>query len=278
MKHHVRHRWTGFAVAAAVYASPLMLTAQGQRSVDTGIGESGRDVVSFCAGANNLPLSSEGGSEPGLEVEFARAIAAAASLEAAFVWLDVEHESFEDAVRDGRCRVALGVLADPGAMAERPALHGLVLTEPYYATGYLVIRRPSTRALTQLAEAGNARFALEGESVVAYTLRQRGRSVQVLFEHGDVIDAVAQDRVPYGYLWGPIAGWQLRSREDLVIDPAVAAEDQWPFALAVRSTDTALRDRLSAGIARVLHSGEGDRICRSYGIPGCAPETRGRLP
>lgn len=234
------------------------------------------NVVTFCAGADNLPLSSMAGSPPGYDVEIARVVATRAGLEPRFTWLDAGRDSFEEAVRQGRCDAALGVLVDPGPMAEAPSLDGLALTRAYHATGYVLVRRPDAPALRTLLEADTMRLAVEGESVVAYTLRQRGHRVHVLYGPDAVIGAVAEGRARYGYLWGPIAGWMLRGHPQVLVDSAFRADDGWRFAMGVRAADPALRRRLDAAIAAALGDGTIDRICRAYGgMPGCAPATGG---
>lgn len=227
---------------------------------------SAQNAVTFCASAASLPMSAEYGSPQGYEVEIARALAERLGAEARFTWLGSE-EAFEEAVREGRCDAALGVIVDPGPMADPPNLAGLALTRPYYQTGYLLVRRRDAPPLPSFEDAGDTRIGVEGESVVTYTLRQRGQPVHVLFDRDAVIEAVATGRARYGYLWGPVTAWSLRDREDVVVAPEFESPDRWAFALAVPAESTALRADLDHALAALEADGTLERLITGYGLP-----------
>lgn len=227
---------------------------------------SAQDAVTFCASAASLPMSAEYGAPRGYEVEIARALAERLGAEARFTWLGSE-EAFEEAVRAGRCDAALGVIVDPGPMADPPDLTGLALTRPYYQTGYLLVRRPEAPPVRSFDEVPDTRIGVEGESVVTYTLRQRGQPVHVLFDRDAVIEAVADGRAVYGYLWGPVTAWSLRERDDVVVAAEFESPDRWHFALAVPAGDTALRTELDAAIAALDADGTLERLITGYGLP-----------
>lgn len=226
-------------------------------------------ALSFCAGADNSPMSQERTSD-GIEVEFARALAAEMGAEAAFVWLDAHTESIEQAVLNGRCDAALGAIVDPGPMAGSRALDGVALTAPYYHAGYVLIRGAATRPLRTLAELGGRRVAVERESIATFSLRQQGRRVHVLHDYQAVVAAVADHRVEYGYLWGPIAAWALRNRRDVVVSEGFIASEQWGFALAVRDRDALLRRRLNRAIRALADRDAVLRIAAAYAPAGIA--------
>lgn len=226
------------------------------------------EAVTFCAGTDNLPLSHP---ETGIEVEFARALAAQLGTEARFVW--TEHAESPDAVLlEGRCRAALGAIVDPGPMADGRAPPGTALTAPYYGAGYVLIRRadaPPARTLEALEE---TRVAVEMESVAIYTLKQRGNRVYALDDYDAVIEAVADGRVEYGYVWGPLAAWLLRDRSDVVVAEEFEPVERWHFALLVREGEEQLRRRLDAAIHALVGRGEVERIFAGYSVPYLLPE------
>lgn len=158
--------------------------------------------------------------------------------------------------------------SDPTGICVHPAIR---LTRPLYATAYALVRRAAAPPLRSLADAGDRRIALEGESVPVFTLRQQGRRVLVLADHDAVLRAVTDGRAPYGYLWAPIAAWRLRERRDVVLAPEFASGDRWAFAVAVRAADTTLRARLDLAVAIVRRDGVVDAICRRYDLAPCAP-------
>jgi polar amino acid transport system substrate-binding protein len=234
------------------------------------LGQAVPDRVTFCLADQSLPMSTNLGPTPGYDVEIADALAAAMGVERRYTWLEPGHDDFEDAVRERRCDAALGVITDAGPMAEAPDLRGLALTGPYYETGYVLLRRRDAAPLARLGDAGDTRIAVEGESVVTFTLRQSGRRVHVLDDYEGVIRAVAEGRAKYGYLWGPVAAWTLRTRDDVLIAPEFRSDDRWPFAVAVRAEDAELRARLEAAIARLRSDGTIAEILDAYAMETAA--------
>lgn len=221
------------------------------------------EKLKFCAGADNMPLS-DNNPPSGFEVEFAKAIAKRIGAEAEFVWLSSHAESFEQAVLDGRCVAALGAIMEADPMAGSRALPGVVLTKPYYGAGYILIRRSDAPSINSLDDLGENRVAIEAESIVAYTLRQRGHKVHLLKDSEAVIKAVADGKERYGYLWGPIAGWNLRGRKDVVVETNFDSPDQWLFAMAVREKNAELLKKLNKAVRALSKSKTTARLMSAY--------------
>lgn len=225
-------------------------------------------TVTFCAGLDNLPLSD---LESGVEVEFARELARTMGAEVRFTWLDAHEESFEQAVLDGRCDAALGAILEPGPMAGERNLPGVMLSEPYYAAGYVLVRRTAARPVRNLEEVGDARIAVEMVSSPVYTLRQRGHGVYALRDSEAVIGAMADGRADYGYLWGPLVPALLRDHQDLVVVEEFSPVDRWSFALAVREGNDRLLRALDAGIRELTRGGVVEQIFARHGVPFLSP-------
>lgn len=190
------------------------------------------------------------------------------------VEIAAEDAGAADAVRGGRCDVAVGMLAEPGPMAERPDTAGLVLVPPYYAAAYVLVRRPDTRAVRTLGDIGEQRIAVEGESVAAYVLRHRGHRVHVFPDRDGVLSAVADGRAAVGYLWGPHAAPLLRTRADVVVDEAFVPPDRWRFAFAVRADDATARTRLDDVVGALQREGAIERLAARYHLACCGMQAR----
>jgi polar amino acid transport system substrate-binding protein len=227
-------------------------------------------ALTFCVGLDNLPLA-EVMPPSGIEVEFARALAGRLGAEARFEWIDPLEDIVEQAVLEGRCDAALGAIVEPGAMAGARPVTGVTLTEPYYDAGYLLIRGPDARPARALEELREIRIAVEGESLVTYTLRQQGHKVHVLRDYQGVIDAVAEGRAEYGYLWGPLAAWVTRDRSDVVLAKEFQPPELWSFAMAVRQDDPPLRRALNGSIRELVANGAVAEIFAKYGVPYLPP-------
>ena len=250
-----------FAAAMAVVLAHADLAAQA------------RAPLRFCAAQHNLPLSA---AHPpsGVEVEVAQAIAQRLGAKAEFVWRDADEEGLEQGVLEDRCDAALGVMADAGSMAGGPPPPGVIRTQPYYSAGYVLIHRPDASPARTLAELAGTRIAVEAESVPVYTLKQRGHPIHAFFDYDAVIAAIADGRVEYGYLWGPVAARLLHGRKDVVIASGFQPEDRWNFALSVREHDARLREELNKAVELLVREGVVAEIFARHGVPYLTPEHR----
>lgn len=222
----------------------------------------------FCLADHNLPMSAA--SPPsGVEVELARALSGALDRDAELRWLD-EHEEGHDVVLRGGCDFAFGGVIDPG-LADGHLPPDLVLTAPYYAAAYQLVRRRGAPPVRTLAELGASRIGVESESVAIYTLKQRGQNVYALHDYDAVIRAVADGDIDYGYLWGPLAAHLLRDRDDVVVTRGFRPEDRWNFALIGRRADRVLVAGLDAAIRRLERDGVIAQIFERYAVPYLAP-------
>jgi ABC-type amino acid transport substrate-binding protein len=245
------------ALTAAVSLAPATASAQAA-------------AVTFCADAARLPMSSEVDSPPGYNVDIARAIAEILGRQARFTWLEPGEDS-EQAVRDERCDAALDVIANPGPLAIPPDLAGLLLTTPYYQAGFVLVRRPDAPPLRTLEEAGDTPIGVEAESIANFSLRQSGRKVHIFYDYEAVIREVAGSRTTYGYVWGPVAAWVLRRREDVMIAPEFESADRWNFALAVRESHDQLLRALNESIHKLTEEGSISEIFQTYRMPYTRP-------
>lgn len=227
-------------------------------------------TMTFCAGVNNFPMSESIGST-GFELDLARAIAQRFGKEVEFEWLDPHHDLTEKAVLDGRCDAALGAIVEPGGMAGAQPVTGVTLTEPYYSAGYLLIHTPGVPSVASLESLRETRIALEGESLVTYTLRQEGHEVYVLRDYQAVVDAVADGRAEYGYLWGPLAASLTRERSDVALAEDFQSPQRWSFAMAVQQKDSSLRQALNGAIRELTAEGVIAKIFSEYGVPYLPP-------
>lgn len=152
--------------------------------------------------------------------------------------------------------LAGGKVASGDALTQAQPVPGITLTRPYYNAGYVLVRRVQTTPVQQLADLGDERIAVEMVSIPMYTLKHRGLGVFAVDDHAAVIDAVADGRANYGYVWGPIAAWDLRGRDDIVIERQFKLQEHWDFAMAVRTEDHRLKKELDGALAALDQSGE----------------------
>jgi polar amino acid transport system substrate-binding protein len=254
-----------------VRSAPIVACLAGSLSLASAIHAQESTPLRFCLESVNLPMAMPH-PDRGIEVEIARAVAKQLGREAVFVWRTPGAETADRAVIAQECDVAPGAVTDPAPLARGAARPGIALTRPYATTGYLLIRRADAAPVRRMAELGDVRIAVETESVAIYTLKQRGHRVHALDDYDAVIRAVADGRVSYGYLWGPLAAWLIRDRDDLLLVEDFESEDRWNFSLAVRAEDTALRRDLDEALLRMLETGAVADIFGKYGVPYVRPQ------
>lgn len=232
--------------------------------------------IRFCIAADNPPMSVEHPAPSGVEVELARALASELNAGVAIRWLD-HGDRAEAELRADRCDAAFGAVVDPG-LADGSVPPDLALTEAYLAAGYQLVRRSDAPPVRSLAELGQARIGVEVESVPIYTLKQRGQRVFALHDSEAVVEAVADGRVQYGYLWGPLATWLLRDREDVVLVREFRPEERWDFALLLREDAVSLRERIDRAVQELVATGAVGDITSRYGIRYLRPESTPAMP
>jgi polar amino acid transport system substrate-binding protein len=223
----------------------------------------------FCVLASHMPMSSEREST-GVDVDLARELASMLGRSPVIAWLPAAPGNFEQALAKGQCDVVPGALADSGTLAG-PPLADVAFTRPYYAGAYWLVRKADAAPIKQLQQARDIRLAVEGDSIVAYTLRHRGLDVQIMFDAATIIESIATGQVGYGYLWGPIAAWQLRDNNSVVLAPEFEPEDRWNFALAVSKDRPGLLTELDAALTKLMKRGAIKELFRRYSIPYLRP-------
>ncbi|MHB1561065.1 MAG: substrate-binding periplasmic protein [Isosphaeraceae bacterium] len=233
------------------------------------IHERGELVVSMDPA--NLPYSSARGDRPGLDVELARALADRLGLKLRLDWIDIHRETAIGELIQGRCDLALGEAVEPDAVADDEPLAGKILySQPYYRTGYVLVRRkdgPRIASLAELKGDRSQRLGTEAGSVADYRLRQRGYLRRLYRNQLAALKATADGDIDFAYLWAN-AGWTLHASPDLAarleIGPGAEASDRWDIAVALRRGDAELKRRVDAALKALIDDGTIARLLGKY--------------
>lgn len=250
---------------ASVAVGAVLATAFGLHGC-TPLSAQTKDPLAFCLAEDNLPFSAATPPQ-GIDVELATAIGERLGREVEFIWQGPEEPTPEAALRKGHCDIAMGAIADVGSMAQSNRVPGLKLTLPYYSAGYVLIHRPDVSSPRTLAGVGDSRIAIEMVSIPIYTLKQRGYKVYALDDYDAVINAVADGRAEYGYVWGPLAAWLLRDATAVVLAGEFEPAERWEFAMAVREDHSSTLKALNSTIEELVQSGALSRIFSAYHVP-----------
>lgn len=246
------------AALAGVLAAGLVWSAAGARPLDV-IRE--RGVLTLCAHANALPFASKTQDPPGFQIELARALAGALG-----VTLHVEWVTSGIHFRAADCDIVLDTIAVPEAQAERR----LQLSRPYQRSGVGLVLRADTRGVEKFDDLVGRRVAVQGRSLAAMLLGQRGARLTFFGYEDEMIEAVARGDVEAAAVSPATAGYfkLLHADPPLRFVHAYDTEPElrWNLAVGLRRADAPFREAIDAALERLAADGTVARIYARYGI------------
>jgi mxaJ protein len=213
-----------------------------------------------CADPDDLPFSNRAGQ--GFDNRIAVLVAQDIHRTPVFVWARSRRGFLREQFNKDACDVLMGV---PQRMK------AVTTTVPYYRSSYVFItRRRDHLQITSFTDPHlkGRRIGLqileEDLSPPSIPLIRAGHSAQLVgFEcfgakAGDVVRAVANDRVGLAVVWGPLAGYFTATEHlPLTLAPVRPSVDasgipfEYSISMGVHKGDVGLRDALNASITRL---------------------------
>jgi mxaJ protein len=240
-----------------------------------------RAALRVCADPNNLPFSNR--KEQGFENAIARLIAGELGTTVEYTWWAQRRGFVRNTLKAGMCDVIVGV----------PASFELAATtRPYYRSTYVFVTRRDRNLAIESLDDPRLRALKIGVQLIgddgansppAHALANRGivEHVTGFPVYGDyakenptraIIDAVAAGTIDVAAVWGPIAGYFMKSAKRNLVARAMTPQIDLPYlpfvfdiAMGVRRGDDALRERLNGILAK--RAPEIDAILARYGVP-----------
>ena len=236
-------------------------------------------VLRVCADPDNMPLSNQKGE--GFEQKIAELIAKEWNAKVEYAWWPVRRGFFARALNGRYCDVAI----------QAPSEFDMAgVTKPYFRSGYVFVTRKDSgldiksladprlkklkigvNLLNSDAENTPPAMALSRYGVVGnlvgfstfYTETERPE---------DIVKAVAKKDIDVAIVWGPLAGYFVKSSSVALTLVPLAERDSLsdtPFrfniGMGVRRRDRDLRDSLQAVINQ--RGPEIQAILKQYGVP-----------
>jgi mxaJ protein len=228
----------------------------------------------ICADPDDLPFSNRAGQ--GFDNRIALLVAQDLGRKPVFVWSRSRRGFLREQFNKNACDVLMGV---PQHMK------AVITTEPYYRSSYVFVapRREHLEIASFTDPHLNGRriglqILEENLSPPSIPLIRAGHAGQLVgfesfgTEAGNVVRAVASDRVGIAVVWGPVAGYFAATEHlPVTLTPVSPLVDSSgiPFAysisMGVHKGDIALRDALNASIARLQP--EIARVLRRAHVP-----------
>ncbi len=230
-----------------------------------------------CLLEDNLPLSSRK-ENTGFDLDTGKAVAEALQRTFLPVWVpnstqiqEIEESDFP--LRRLSKNECDAIFSMPGADALRDA-QKVALGAPYYGAAFEFVSRDGTGP-ADLKALQDTPVAVQAQTIASFILSARKIKMQTVFSVDAALTSVSKGEAPVAFVWGPMAGWVLRSHPDLKLaftvgyEPPVAA--RWNEHVATRESDTDLRTAIDAALGRLATDGTLKTLAERYGMIFRAP-------
>lgn len=222
----------------------------------------------LCADPDDMPLSSNSGSEPGYYIELSRDIAGALGRPLDLVWTPRLFFRAGSKLRAGACDAIIGLPVGVGPIGPE-----MIVSQPILSVGYSLVVPPAL-AVTRLADLDGKRVAVQYASPAQGVLsRDSAITVVTAMTSEDGLQALRDGKVDAALLWGPSSSWLDRTQlhDQYKVIPTTGEHLRWNVVLAFASTQAPLRDAVDHALA-----GLGDRmqaLKAKYALEDTAPVT-----
>lgn len=218
--------------------------------------------IRLCADPSNLPFSSQRETEPGFEVEVARAAAQALGAEFSVHWFPTAREIL--ALRqlyEGRCDVFMGVPLTPAFRDDKPRL---LFTIPYYVMRQVVVS-PTVGGASSLDALRGKLVGVQAMTLGDQLVHERGLIRKVQRTPEELFTALVGGDVDGVVIESPLAGWFVARNPGFRVVEVNDPGREFPIGAAVRKTDAELKAQLDRTFAQLEARTLPDILAR-YGI------------
>jgi polar amino acid transport system substrate-binding protein len=219
---------------------------------------------------SNLPFSAANPQPSGLDHDIAQLLAGKLGVSLKVYWAYSAHDSYPSKLATKKlCDLMLGVMPD-ARFGNR-----VLFSKPYYLASYRLVVSADSTTPASLAELGKEPVALE-QGVIVRGLPDDAvpRSYPGL---GEILDAVASDRIKAGYVIGTRGTWLAEKKYSGKLKFLEGASvDRFPICAAVRKGDADLKAALERAFDELAESGELAKVFARWHVPYVAPEAEAK--
>ena len=216
----------------------------------------------LCADPSNLPFSSQVATDPGFEVEIARAIAGTVGAEFSVHWVPTVREIVVLRQLYGeRCDLIMGLPLTPRFTDDKPRL---IVSVPYYVMRQAIVS-PSLGAVRSLEGLRAKVIGVQAMTLSDTLVYERGYNRKIYRSAQEIFTALVNSEVDAAVMESPLAGWFVKKNPGFqaveIRDPTRELE----IGAAVRKSDRELKEIVDQTI-RQLQSKEIPDILVRYGV------------
>jgi polar amino acid transport system substrate-binding protein len=218
--------------------------------------------IRLCADPSNLPFSSRDATEPGFEVEIARAIAEAVGAEFSVHWYPTAREILTlRQLYEGRCDLLMGMPLTSRFTDDKPRL---LFTAPYYVMRQVVVS-PAVGGVRSFDDLRGKLVGVQAMTLSDQLVYDRGYNRKVYLKPDEMFTALVTGEVDAVVMESAFAGWFLRKnpgfRAIAIGDPRRDLE----IVAAVRKADVELKEAVDRALQQLRSKNLPDILSR-YGL------------
>lgn len=225
-----------------------------------------------CLLEDNLPLSSRK-ENAGFDLDTGKAVAEALQRPFVPVWVpnstqiqEIEESDFPlRRLSKNECDAIFSI---PGADALRDAPTA-ALGAPYYGAAFEFVS-PNGTGPADLKTLQDMPVAVQAQTIASFILNAHKIKMQTFFSVDAALQGVTKGEAPVAFVWGPMAGWYLRSHPDTKLafttgyEPPVVA--RWNQHVATRQSDAELRTAIDTALGRLGTDGTLKTLAERHGL------------
>jgi polar amino acid transport system substrate-binding protein len=228
------------------------------------------EPLRVCADPDNLPFSKSDGPKRGLYLEIAELVGKKLNMPVEYVWWLTynQRKALRNTILQDDCDAYFALPAGGDYRAR-----GLKKTDAFLDVGYAVVAAPNF-VFEKLSDLQGKKVAVQFGSTPTIVMSTRDGYIQSTFRESEqAMDALAKGEVDAAFLWGPIAGFDNRTRfQSRYKVTAVRGLDlDGKVAVAVPAAKEALLAKINQALIELKP--QIASLAQSYGLPQTAPIT-----
>ena len=235
-----------------------------------------KGVLTVCAMPNQLPASDKN-SPGGFDIALADEIAGRMGLKTQYFWAKSRRGvlgALSLSLVQKKCDMFMGV------PVQTDPIDRVILTEPYFGTGYTLVRGAQASEIQDVKELAGMTTAVTLKSDAEKILVQSGYNCRPYASSHDALQAVQQGDMEVAMVPAVEMDWWLKNQPDSSIEPAGGYVSDpnllWNVAIAVRKNDFDLREVLNTVLNELSAEQRVPQLMSEYGISYTPPWSEDR--
>ena len=235
-----------------------------------------KGVLTVCAMPNQLPASDKS-SPGGFDIALAEEIASRMGLKTQYFWAKSRRGvlgALSLSLVQKRCDMFMGV------PVQSEPIDRVILTEPYFGTGYTLVRGAQASEVQDVKALADRTTAVPLKSEAEKILIQSGYECRPYASSHDALRAVQKGEMEVAMVPALEIDWWLKNQPDsaltsvqgYVSDPDLL----WNVAIAVRKNDFDLRDVLNGVLDELSAEQRVSQLMSDYGVSYTPPWSEDR--